>query len=215
MTSVTDPNDGEVSVGVYDPDAFTTGETCFGCGKSYSANAGYETVWHGEIAAGREIALCTGRYASDPKVACFAKALWKARCCPGCGEDGTSASLPGQLCRTCRASLVEGEAWTKAAPLQRSEVRLDGIHYHDEDDGSLVRTLARLVTGRGAESPNLERSNPTVEVTADQAAALRELVACLNETIDRVREAGISQGRRFLVELATGSISMKELESRS
>ena len=33
---------------------------CFGCGKVYY-DPTFGTMWHGEIAASREVALCTGR----------------------------------------------------------------------------------------------------------------------------------------------------------
>lgn len=191
--------------------------SCDGCGKAHVVDAySGDAVWSGEVAVGRPVTLCMGKCSGDPKIDCYGKVLWKARACPGCGKSEGKHALPGILCQTCLKNLAEGEKQNHAAKVwaERVEVPVDVRVRLDMDDESQVKyvsALARAVSGRGTEEPEVRHRMTTAELTDGQRKALAEFDVVVSDMVEAAYETGLKAGRDLLGGLARGEISVGQI----
>lgn len=150
-----------------------------------------------------------------------------------------TGTKPGTLCGNCyellrRAKAIEaqseGELKRYVIPARVIVPHLWGHKENESDpDWHLATLLARIATGVGKKmneddsgerllhekgSHDSSERGPSVELTPDQAAAFRELGRAIHDVVDAAYRKGAEEGRSVLFSLASGSITIDQLNER-
>lgn len=195
---------------------------CAGCGAE--CGTGWSsTDWSGMIAPGHRVSICRGRYAHEPKLACWDRALKKLRVCPGCGED-MGSWLPGKLCDACCKNLQEGEKANLGEPLLVASLKtyhlvsISDVSHRARIEAEkfaerFIGLLGRAVSGRGARAIREEHSEVRADVTMGQKEALAGLGKAMAELITKVYTEGKADGRSWVASLAAGDVTYRDVDA--
>jgi len=192
---------------------------CAGCGRALDTDphneADYATV---EIAPGIEAHVCNGgRTINGAKLSCALKAFQKASVCSGCGDKIRDWPI-GLLCESCGKKLDLAGRVQRQEETRRSTIELTTYSVAterpaaSEEDEAVYEVLKLLAAVTGSERVRESHSAVWVEVTKGQSEAINAIMDALKKLYRTARSAGHNEGRNLIFGLASGKLSIDELE---
>lgn len=191
---------------------------CDGCGRACGNDphdgADYATI---DIAPGIEGRVCCGgRTSNGAKLSCALKAYQKASACPGCGDKIGDWPI-NYLCESCGKKIDLAERVQRQESKRRMVLELrdyDVVEspFNEEERQAVAAVLNLVGPITGTERYRVSHGSRTVEVTEEQAEAIGMLTAALKKLYRTARAAGHDEGRSILFGLASGKLSIDELE---
>ncbi len=195
---------------------------CAGCGHDHRVpdpsdpfdRATYRSI---QIAPDVEVAVCGGGKAMNgAKIGCVIKACRKASLCPGCGDELSDWPIK-TLCENCGKKIDLAERVQKQEETRRRRIEITQYEvleppYGQEETRAVGAILDLLVDVTGSEKTGSTSGTVWAEVTEKQAEAIGAFVEDLKMLYRSARNAGHAEGRNVLFGLASGKLTVDELE---